>query len=61
MNMKNISLIILILFISFIITNTKTLSEEEDEREVYDLEEQRRIYNFDLIKDNPHLFKKYFL
>ena len=61
MNMKNIYLIILILFVSFVVADTKTLSEEEDEKEVYDLEEQRRIYNFDLIKDNPHLFQKYFL
>ena len=33
----------------------------KEESEIYDIEEQRRIYNFSLIKDNPHLFQDYFL
>ena len=45
-----------ILFVSFI---PKSFSKYKNE--IYDIEEQRRIYNFSLIKDNPHLFQDYFL
>jgi len=45
-----------ILFISIIPKSFSKLKKE-----IYDIEEQRRIYNFSLIKDNPHLFQNYFL
>ena len=52
----------LILFIFSIISisiNLKTLDQKNNE--IYDLEEQRKIYNYDLIKENPHLFQEYFI
>ena len=62
MAFKSVQIIFQIYIISsflFLSINSKLLSSEENE--IYTIEEQRRLYNFDLIKDNPHLFQDYFL